>query len=114
MTTDDSIQEIIRRSGDRDIQEIIISNDVSEDLNEEEDGDIDSDKEKDTLLDGEDDILEEELMEHVHDGVYHDNTDLELGDEERDGRAVARQAGGLSISCAGVKSVAVVAVIGGL
>ena len=86
MTTDDSIQEIIRRSGDRDIQEIIISNDVSEDLNEEEDGDIDSDKEKDTLLDGEDDILEEELMEHVHDGVYHDNTDLELGDEERDGK----------------------------
>ena len=75
------------------IHEVIISNDLSEDLSEEEDEDIvtsigeenDDIRSEDDIID-DDDILEEELMEHVHDGVYHDTLDLELGDEERDGQ----------------------------
>ena len=79
-TTDDSIHADI------------ISNDLSEDLSEEEDEDVvtnngdEEEKEEDDILKKEDDILDEELMDHVHDGVYHDSTDLELGDEERDGQ----------------------------
>ena len=79
-TTDDSIHEVI------------ISNDLSEDLSEE-DEDVVTNKgeEKDRILSEDDilvddDILDKELMEHVHDGVYHDTLDLELGDEERDGQ----------------------------
>ena len=72
-TTDDSIHADI------------ISNDLSEDLSEEEDEDAVTNNEKEEEK-GEDDILDEELMEHVHDGVYHDSVDLELGDEERDGQ----------------------------
>ena len=70
-TTDDSIHADI------------ISNDLSEDLSEEEDEDVvtNNGEKKE-----EDDILDEELMDHVHDGVYHDSIDLELGDEERDGQ----------------------------
>lgn len=72
-TTDDSIHVDI------------ISNDLSEDLSEEEDDDVVTNNGEDEKKE-EDDILEEELMEHVHDGVYHDTVDLELGDEERDGQ----------------------------
>ena len=73
-TTDDSIHADI------------ISNDLSEDLSEEEDEDAVTSNGKEERGDGEDDILDEELMERVHDGVYHDSVDLELGDEERDGQ----------------------------
>ena len=68
-TTDDSIHADI------------ISNDLSEYLSEEDEDAVTNNGEEE-----EDDILDEELMEHVHDGVYHDSVDLELGDEERDGQ----------------------------
>ena len=68
------------------IHEVIISNDLSEDLSEEDEDIVTSHGVKEDDVLDEDDILDEELMDGVHDGVYHDSVDLELGDEERDGQ----------------------------